>query len=501
MAELARFEPKTKTLGQIADFLGIEVNDADLTSEITGLTSNSRNIKAGEIFLALPGAKTHGCAFLPTAVERGARAVITDNAGFDLSSNQKPAIPVLVIPNPRSQIGYLANWFYDSPSSSMYVAGITGTNGKTTTTYLVHQIWRFAQRESGLIGTIGIKISDEFFPSTHTTPESDVVQQTLSIMQERHLTSVAMEASSHALVQNRLDGVHFSVAGFTNLTQDHLDFHGNMENYYLAKKQLFTTSFSDFAIINIGNEYGKRLAQEVTVPFSTYALHDRTATWHFTDVNKGQSRTAIAIRGEGGILIEGEIDLLGEFNLENLLLAVAIAVHSGVDPMVIANALPHLTGAPGRLQKVDLGQDFLALVDYAHTPDAVTKVLQAISVNKKGRIIGVLGCGGDRDKSKRALMGKALSELCDVAIFTNDNPRGEDPKVILLEMLSGVGNQESVQVIEDRAAAILHSVSLARKGDVVIVLGKGHETGQEINGVITPFSDQLTLEHAIRAQQ
>jgi UDP-N-acetylmuramoyl-L-alanyl-D-glutamate--2,6-diaminopimelate ligase len=254
-------------------------------------------------------------------------------------------------------------------------------------------------------------------------------------------------------------------------------------------------------MINIDNDFGKRLANEITLPFATYSLRNKSATWHLVDLPGGNGSNSVSIRGEGGILIEGEINLIGDFNLENLLLAVGIAAQSGVDPIVIANALPHLTGAPGRLEKVDLGQEFLALVDYAHTPDAVIKVLETVAANKQGRIIGVLGCGGDRDKGKRSLMGRALSELCDVAIFTSDNPRSEDPKSILQDMLSGVENSGSVKVIEDRTAAILHSVSIATKGDVVIILGKGHETGQEVNGIITPFSDQHVLEQAIRAQQ
>ena len=501
MANLQRFNPIVKRLGDVAAFLGVDADPKWNDVEVLGLSSNSNEINEGEIFLALPGLKNHGSAFNQIAVGRGARAVITDNAGAEISSEQQLAIPVLVVPNPRSQSGYLSDWFYNSPSRSMFVAGITGTNGKTTTTYLLSQIWSFAQQENGVIGTIGIKVGDEFYAGVRTTPEADAVHGILSVMNERHMRNVAMEASSHALVQHRLDGVRFSAAGFTNLTQDHLDFHGDMENYFAAKRRLFAAELSDYAFINIDNPYGIRLSQEVSIPHATLSLHNRKATWHFDSAIPTASGYQVAVRGEGGILIEGAIDLIGEYNLENCLLAIAMAAHSGVDPIVIGQSLETLTGAPGRLEKIECGQEFTALVDYAHTPDAVSKVLQSVRSSQTGRLIGVLGCGGDRDKGKRPLMGRALISGCDVAIFTSDNPRHEDPKQILTEMTNGQVIDDPSKVIESRSAAIEYAVNLARSGDVVIVLGKGHESGQEINGVITPFSDQECLRAAILKKQ
>lgn len=501
--EMQRFNPVVKKLSDVAAFLGITPDATWREIETTGLSSDSNAINEGEIFLALPGAKTHGGAYAQIAVGRGARAVITDNAGAELTSQQHLAIPVLVVPNPRSQSGYVSDWFFNSPSKSMYVAGITGTNGKTTTTFLLHQIWKFAQHESGLIGTIGIKLGDEFQPGIRTTPEADAVQSILSVMHERHIRDVAMEVSSHALVQHRIDGVHFSAAGFTNLTQDHLDFHGDMENYYQAKRSLFTAELSDHAFINIDNEYGMRLASDTTIPTSTLSLRNRKATWHFDSIHSIQDSSStgyqVSIRGEGGVLIEGRIRLAGEFNLENCLLAVAIAFHSGVDPLVVGQALETLSGAPGRLERIECGQQFEALVDYAHTPDAVTQVLKTLSLKKSGKLIGVLGCGGDRDKSKRAQMGRALNENCEVAIFTSDNPRSEDPVQILQEMTAGIELNSQSRVIVDRVAAIEYAVSIAQPGDVLVVLGKGHESGQEIKGVVTPFSDQETLRKKIKA--
>ena len=500
MTELRRFEPNTKTLGEIAAFLGADVKNPFENIEITGICSNSQEIEEGDLFLALPGVKTHGGAFLPSAVERGARAVLTDIAGSELSSVRDSAIPVLVVPNPRSQSGYLADWFHASPSQSMYLAGITGTNGKTTTSYLLNQIWHQADFDSGLMGTIGISIGDESFPATHTTPESDVVQTVLSVMNERHVRVAVMEVSSHAIVQHRVDGIRFSAAGFTNLSQDHLDFHGTMENYYQAKRALFEANIAERAFINIDNEYGLRLSREISIPTSTLSLSNKKATWHFDSMIHSTGGWELSIRGEGGVLIEGHFNLLGEHNLENLLLAVAIAFNSGVDPLVIGNSLTKLKGAPGRLEKVVSGQKFVALVDYAHTPDAVERVLDSLQrVSSETRIIGVLGCGGNRDASKRGLMGKALRKACDVAIFTSDNPRDEDPSAILQSMTEGIQLDDSALVIVDRREAIATAVATANDGDIVVVLGKGHESGQEIKGVKVPFDDRVELASAIEA--
>jgi len=500
MTELRRFEPNTKTLGEIAAFLGADVKNPFENIEITGICSNSQEIEEGDLFLALPGVKTHGGAFLPSAVERGARAVLTDIAGSELSSVRDSAIPVLVVPNPRSQSGYLADWFHASPSQSMYLVGITGTNGKTTTSYLLNQIWHQADFNSGLMGTIGISIGDESFPATHTTPESDVVQTVLSVMNERHVRAAVMEVSSHAIVQHRIDGVRFAAAGFTNLSQDHLDFHGTMENYYQANRAFFQANIAERAFIIIDNEYGLRLSREISIPTSTLSLSNKKATWHVDSIIRSTRGWELSIRGEGGVLIEGHFNLLGEHNLENLLLAVAIAFNSGVDPLVIGNSLTKLKGAPGRLEKVECGQKFVALVDYAHTPDAVERVLGSLQrISSETRIIGVLGCGGNRDASKRGLMGMALRKACDVAIFTSDNPRDEDPSEILQSMTEGIQLDDSALVIVDRREAIATAVATANDGDIVVVLGKGHESGQEIKGVKVPFDDRDELASAIEA--
>ena len=273
-----------------------------------------------------------------------------------------------------------------------------------------------------------------------------------------------------------------------------------MEDYYQAKRELFNAEFAEHAFIIIEDEYGKRLNEEVSIPSSLLSRTNKKAHWYYESITPQARGFEVSIRGEGGVLIEGVTHLNGEHNLDNLLLAVAMAVNSGVDPLVIGNGLLRLTGAPGRLESIECGQDFIALVDYAHTPDAVEKVLSSLRNPTIKRVIGVLGCGGDRDASKRPLMGRALYEGCDIAIFTSDNPRSEDPEAILKDMTSSISLDAKTTVLADRRAAIAHAVSLAQPGDVVIVLGKGHEKGQEIKGEKLPFSDQEELRRAIEVK-
>lgn len=468
----------------IAKLIGADF-DQDL--EISGIAQSASEVQPGDIFVAIPGSKFHGIDFLDEAISNGAVAVITDNAG----ANQK--LPTLIVENPRRVVGVISSFVYDEPSSNMFTVGITGTNGKTTVTTLLHQIWQKAGWESGLIGTVNTQINDEFLPSTHTTPEAAPLQATLAAMRERHCRAVAMEVSSHALVQHRVSGARFKVAGFTNLTQDHLDFHGDMNSYFKAKAILFEYGVSDLAVINIDDAYGAKLADSLEIPVIRIA-RTQSADWRYEEISNLGGSTQVKIRGKDGVLIEGVTHLIGEFNLDNLLMGVAIAVESGVDPIEISSNLSSYIGAPGRFEQVKVGQDFVAFVDYAHTPDAVINVLQSARAMTKGKLIAILGCGGDRDKTKRPLMGEALL-AADMPIFTSDNPRSEDPNEILKEMTSKTGNVG--EVIVDRKAAIVRAVTLAVPGDVIAVLGKGHEIGQEIAGVKHPFDDRKELAAAI----
>jgi len=476
------------SFASIAKLIGVDY-EQDL--EVNGISQNATEVEPGDIFVAISGSKHHGIEFLDTAISNGAVAVITDSKGANLK------LPTLIVEDPRRIAGDVASYIYSEPSSNMFTVGITGTNGKTTVTTLLHQIWQCAGWDSGLIGTVNTQINEDILPSTHTTPEAAPLQSVLATMRERHCRAVAMEVSSHALVQYRINGTRFKVAGFTNLTQDHLDFHGDMTSYFNAKAKLFKFGVSELGVINIDDAYGRKLADLAEIPVIRISRTGK-ADWRYEEITHFGSSTQIKIRGNEGVLIEGVTKLIGDFNLDNLLMAVAIAVISGVDPIEISANLSRYSGAPGRFEQVNVGQNFLAFVDYAHTPDAVKNVLQSARAITNGKLIAVLGCGGDRDRSKRPLMGKALLEA-DCAIFTSDNPRSESPTEILKEMTSGIEN--TGEIIIDRKDAIVRAVALAQPGDVVAILGKGHEVGQEINGNKHPFDDRKVLAEAIAGKK
>lgn len=465
----------------------------DAATVITGLTLSSDDVQAGDLFIALPGEKAHGADFANNAIARGAVAVLTDAEG----ALKIKGVPVIVSAHPRRAAGVISAWFYSEPMRDLYSVGVTGTNGKTTVTTLLHQIMSAAGRESGLIGTVETRIGNETLASKRTTPESSDLQALSAVMRERHMRNLVMEVSSHAITLERIRGSHFAVVAFTNLSQDHLDFHKTMEDYFAAKAKLFTFEFADLAVINIDDAYGVQLATKTELPVMSVSRHDQSATWHYASIESDYVGAHVAIRGSGGILIEGKVQLHGGFNYDNLLMAVAIANESGIDPIDIAAILPHLIGASGRLESVRLGQNFTALIDYAHSPDAVARVLETAHEITAGRVIAVLGCGGDRDTSKRPLMGKALRDGADVAIFTSDNPRSEKPAEILVQMTLGLDIHEPSAIIEGRSRAIKAAVDEAQEGDLVLILGKGHEKGQEINGVTHPFDDRVELARAI----
>ncbi|MEN9412030.1 MAG: hypothetical protein RIQ92_467 [Actinomycetota bacterium] len=490
------FNEFTYSLSKAADLLGAQkINFSDC--DFTGLTHVDSEIQPGDIFLAFPGAKSHGAQYIESAKSRGAVAVLTDQEGVAFSHG----VPTLVVPHVREAGAVLASSFYRSPIRDLQSIGITGTNGKTTVSTLLYQLFTAIGRESGLIGTVETRIGTESIKSSRTTPEAADLQALVATMRERHLRHLVMEVSSHSLDLKRMVGSHFSIVGFTNLSQDHLDYHKDMESYFAAKSKLFSTEYADLGFINIDDAYGLRLFQSESIPMISLSRSNQSATWHFTSISPTTSGTDFTIRGKDGILIESSTSLRGGFNLDNLLLVISIAYECGVDPLEMAALLPTLKGAPGRLEQISLGQGFNALVDYAHSPDAVVNVLQALREFTSGRVIGVLGCGGDRDSSKRSLMGEALSQGCDVAIFTSDNPRSEDPAQILTEMTQSLSIQEPSFVIVDRAAAIRYAVSLATPGDTVVILGKGHESGQEIQGVVAPFDDRLQLALEIESKR
>jgi len=489
-----------RSLASFASTVGAtsELAPSDLEKiAITGVTSSSSDVEPGDLFCAFAGEKVHGASFAHDAVKSGAVAILTDAEG----AKKIKGAPVLVVSNPRKSAAILTAWFYGEPMRDLFSIGITGTNGKTTVTTLCHQIFQGAGQETGLIGTVETRIGNEVLTSTRTTPEAAELQALVATMRERHCRNLVMEVSSHAIALERIRGSYFAAVGFTNLSQDHLDFHGTMENYFAAKSKLFTYEYADQAFINIDDSYGQILATKTELPVQSISRFNENATWHYTRIEEGIAYSDISIRGVGGILIDSRTTLRGGFNFDNLLMAVAICVESGIDPMDIQTLIPHLVGALGRLEPVNLGQNFTALVDYAHSPDAVARVLATAREMTDKRVIGVLGCGGDRDASKRTMMGQELSLRSDIAIFTSDNPRSENPQTILEHMTSGLKISKPSAIVQDRTEAIELAVNLAQPGDVVIVLGKGHERGQEIAGVVHPFDDRLVLAHAIEAKK
>lgn len=485
-----------RTLRAVSELVSASSSFPELENiMVTGVSIDSHQIEAGDLFVAVAGAKTHGATYAGNAKLNGAVAVLTDEVGAALVTD----LPVLVVSNPRANAGVISAWLHNEPMRDMFSVAITGTNGKTTVTTLLHQIAMAASRQSGLVGTVETRIGDEVVAAIRTTPEAPELQSLAAVMRERHMRNLFMEVSSHAVSLNRISGSHFNIAAFTNLSQDHLDFHEDMDAYFAAKAALFSYKYADSAYLNIDSDWSKKLMEMQELPVVKISRNDKSADWYFERIEIGVQNTSISIRGTGGILIETTTKLVGDFNLDNLLMAIAISVAGGIDPIDIAAISPKLTGAEGRLEKVDLGQSFSALVDYAHSPDSVTRVLAALRQSTAGKIIAVLGCGGDRDRSKRPLMGAALITGSDVAIFTSDNPRSEDPAQIVKEMVSGLTLPATTSIELDRKRAIEIAVAAAKPGDVVVLLGKGHEPGQEIAGVKHNFDDRLVLAAAIEA--
>ena len=485
-----------RTLRAVAELTSAFSKSSNLENiSIAGISIDSHQIEAGDLFVAVAGTKVHGATYAGNAKLNGAVAVLTDEVGAGIITD----LPVLVVADPRATAGVVAAWLYKEPMRDMFSVGVTGTNGKTTVTTLMYQIAMAAGRQSGLIGTVETRIGDEIVEALRTTPEAPELQSLAAVMRERHMRNLFIEVSSHAVSLNRIGGSHFDIAAFTNLSQDHLDFHEDMDSYFAAKAALFSYRYADTAYINIDCPWAARLLEIQELPVVRISRHAKSADWYFERIETGVHSSTIAIRGAGGILIETSTKLVGDFNLDNLLMAIAICVASGIDPIDIAAITPSLTGAEGRLEKVDLGQSFTALVDYAHSPDSVISVLETLRKSTTGKVIAVLGCGGDRDKSKRPLMGAALLAGSDLAIFTSDNPRSEDPAQIISEMVSGLTLSATSEIEPDRKRAIEIAVAAAQPGDVVVILGKGHESGQEIAGVKHNFDDRLVLAAAIEA--
>ena len=480
--------PRATELADICALLGIE----PIVGVVSGVTLDSRSVAPGDLYAALPGAITHGARFAAQAVAAGATAVLTDPAGTTLLDADLQA-PVLVVPEPRAVLGVIAARVYDG--ARPLLVGITGTNGKTTTTHCVRAIAAAAGTPCALIGTLGVAFGDLHAYSGRTTPEAPEVHATLAALAEAGASVVAMEVSSHALALHRVDAVVYDVAVFLNLTQDHLDYHGTMDAYFAAKAQLFTPAHARSAVINIDDPWGRTLAANIAIPFVTFGAEG--ADWTATDVRRGDAgRTRFTAHGPD-IDVEVTLSMPGDFNVSNALAALAAAGQVGIDLAVGVHGLATVS-VPGRLEYIDNTRGIAAYADYAHTPDAVDRVLRVARTASTGRVIAVLGCGGDRDPLKRPLMGEAASRLADVVIVTDDNPRSECAEDIRSAVIAGATGPAELHEVGDRAEAIAQAVALATAGDCVIVLGKGHETGQEIAGVMHPFDDREELRRAMR---
>jgi len=470
---------------------------------VTGVTLRGQDAIEGDLFAALPGTNTHGARYAADAVHRGAVAVLTDPDGADTVAAAVD-VPILVHPNPRAVLGTVAATVYGDPSERLRVIGVTGTSGKTTTTYLVEAGLRAAQRVVGLIGTIGIRIDGRDESGALTTPEAPDLQALLAVMLERGVDTVVMEVSSHALTLGRVDAVHFAVGGFTNLSRDHLDFHPTMEAYLDAKAQLFVPESDTRAatsVICVDDDAGQTMARLAVRPTTTSAT-GRPADWGIETVKAaahgGQEFVAVDPAGVHHTL---RIALPGRYNVANGLLALALLDAVGVSPEQAAPGLRTAT-VPGRLEPVHAGQDFLALVDYAHKPGALRAVLETLREQTTGRLAVVFGAGGNRDQGKREPMGAVAAELADLVVVTDDNPRDEDPGEIRAAIMAGaaaVGTTAELVELGDRRAAIDFAVGWAGPGDVVLIAGKGHEAGQTSHGRTRPFDDRAELANALEA--
>jgi UDP-N-acetylmuramoyl-L-alanyl-D-glutamate--2,6-diaminopimelate ligase len=484
--------------------------------EVTGITHDSRHVCRGDIYVALPGANTHGARFAEQAVAAGAAAIWTDAAGAAKIEEGigAPDVPVLVGDQPRRRLGDVAALVYGEPAGKLLLFGVTGTNGKTTTTYLIEAGLRRAGYTTGVIGTVETRIAGSQVPSIRTTPEATEVHALLAVMHERGVTACVMEVSSHALVFGRVDGIVYDVAGFTNLSQDHLDFHTDMEDYFAAKASLFTPRRARRGVVCVDDGYGQRLAETSGVPTVTVATPAGASPAGAADWTvRGVAADALGGTSTGSLERAGlpplsfTSPLPGAFNVANSALAIAMLATGGVEAEAAAEGVAACTGVPGRTERVSTGhtEEPLAVVDYAHTPDAVDNVLRALRPVTQGRLIIVLGAGGDRDRDKRPLMGAVAARLADLVIVTDDNPRSEDPGAIRASVRSGAEGVErpaaEIREIADRGKAIHAAVEAAAgPADTVVIAGKGHEQGQEIQGVVHPFDDRDALAAALQAR-
>ena len=477
--------------------------EADLTRsaldpEVGGVRYDSRRVAAGDIFVALRGETADGRAFIPEAIARGAAAIVSDRPA---PAGTPPSVAWVCVENPRRALALLSARRAGNPAERMVLAGVTGTNGKTTTTVLLEALLAARHGKAGFLGTVAYRTGRRELPALRTTPESPDVQDLLAEMAGAGVAAAAIEVSSHALALERVTGRLFDLAVFTNLTRDHLDFHGDMESYFRAKKRLFAMRKPGApAVVNADDEYGRRLTAEIAPPIVTYSASGRReARVRAAAVRCDLAGTALEVEHPGGRFPVSS-PLLGRFNVENLLAAAAAGLALEMPPERIAAALASVRRVPGRLEPVEAGQPYTILVDYAHTEDALKRLLAAVRELTDRKIVLVFGCGGDRDRGKRAPMGEVAGRMSDIPIATSDNPRSEDPEAILSEIEKGLAASGATKYLKitDRREAIRTAIGLANPGMVVVIAGKGHETTQVIGEKELPFDDRAVAAEFAR---
>jgi len=462
---------------------------------IGGITYDSRSVKPGDLFVAIKGEKSDGARFIPQAIEKGAAAVAAE-----VSVIPAPGTASILVGDARQFLAEASKVLFDDPSERLNLVAITGTNGKTTTSYLMDSIYRQAGMQSCLIGTIGMKIGPKSFHSEHTTPESSDLIRFLRHAVEEKCTHGALEVSSHSLSLKRVYGIRFRVGVFMNLTRDHLDFHKDMESYFQAKQILFSAENGnqvESAVINTDDPYGKRLVEAVACKPVSFGFQ-KDASIHVIDYQSRVDGTELRLHTPAGE-IQFQLKLIGRPNIYNVMASTGAALSLGIPRDAIQRGIEMLTGIPGRVERVDAGQDFAVVVDYAHSPDALENLLHTVSQLPHAKIITVFGCGGDRDKTKRPIMGAIATKMSDFVFATSDNPRSEDPQEILKEIEVGMRNGIAPYVIQpDRRKAIESAVSIANKGDVVVIAGKGHEDYQILGKTTIHFDDREVARELIR---
>ena len=480
-------------LTEIIKFLDVDSLTYPLEDfQVQGISCDSRKVADGYLFVAIVGTKEDGHSFINEAIERGAKAVIVQN-----KTMIPQEITAITVKDCRSALAKISAEFYGNPSGKIKVVGITGTNGKTTVSYLIEAILKEANYLPAVIGTVEYRFKDKRIPSLNTTPGPLEIQSMLSWMLKEGADYAVMEVSSHALDQNRTEAINFHSAIFTNLTQDHLDYHETKENYFQAKAKLFKNmTRGSFVIINNDDPSGDRLKKITVARKITYGIKDG-ADILARDIRLDISHTEFSVSGLN-LKMRLEAPLIGRHNVYNILAALAWAEGEGIDPVIVKSAVEKFPCVPGRLEGVDNNNGILIFVDYAHTEDALNNVIRSLRECTKKRVIVVFGCGGERDKTKRPNMGRAVTELADFAIITNDNPRWEDPEQIIEDIKKGI-TQDNYCVIPDRTEAISRALSLARKGDIILVAGKGHESYQILKDKTIPFDDRQAIRQCLKS--